>query len=270
LDQWYLITKPQLVQASPQAAAWLEEHHGGSLAHALRAEYPEHEWQDWRFASGAPRSFWLSTANQRSFFVWALAQLYPIERVQDLNNWYQVKQDQVVALGGYTLLKSYYNGSLGWALMGAFPDHAWLPWLFREVPKGVWTNMVYQQRYFEWLAKRLQISELSDWYTVSTSQIYKHGGRGLLNNHYDGSLTKALAHVYPTHPWEQWRFKQVARRFWDSIDNQRDYFDWLEKQLNITTKFGWYSIKTSDVDKHGGLVALLVDYYFQLFDLIPL
>ncbi len=41
---------------------------------------------------------------------------------------------------------------------------------------------------------------------VSLSDITKHGGAGLLQYYYGGSLIKALQTVYPEHSWKHWRF----------------------------------------------------------------
>lgn len=38
--------------------------------------------------------------------------------------------------------------------------------------------------------------ELDDWYGVTRKQVFAHGGCGLLNSRYDGSLFKALSNMY--------------------------------------------------------------------------
>jgi hypothetical protein len=44
----------------------------------------------------------------------------------------------------------------------------------------------------EKLATKVGVSKQDDWYTVTTNQVKKHGGAGLLS-HYKGSLRQGMA-----------------------------------------------------------------------------
>lgn len=63
----------------------------------------------------------------------------------------------------------------------------------------------------------------------------KCGGTSLFKEH--SSLVKALRAAFPEHKWHSSRFAEVAGRqprgFWNSIENQREYVEAMEKQLNI-------------------------------------
>lgn len=41
---------------------------------------------------------------------------------------------------------------------------------------------------------------------------------GLLTSHYNSSLIKALATIYPEHKWIPWKFGRVPRGFWSRKD----------------------------------------------------
>jgi hypothetical protein len=44
---------------------------------------------------------------------------------------------------------------------------------------------------------------------------------------------KALLALYPEHTWHEWMFSRVPDGFWNSIENQRRYLDWLAPQLKF-------------------------------------
>lgn len=56
-----------------------------------------------------------------------------------------------------------------------------------------------------------------------------------------------------------WRFAQVPKGFWDQINNQRQYFDWLSSQLGIQHLQDWSKLRSEDVEKNGP--AILSRYY---------
>ncbi len=72
--------------------------------------------------------------------------------------------------------------------------------------------------------------------------IIKLGGRGLLNNVYNGSPSLLVSTVYSEHEWLPWRFYKVSKKFWDDLKNQRVFMDWARKQLNYTNKEDWYKV----------------------------
>ncbi len=50
-----------------------------------------------------------------------------------------------------------------------------------------------------------EIKEPFDWNYVSIRQVHQHGGGGLLNKYYGGSLQRALQTLYPEHNWQRYR-----------------------------------------------------------------
>jgi hypothetical protein len=64
-----------------------------------------------------------------------------------------------------------------------------------------------------------------------------------------------------------WKFHRVDQGFWDSMENKRDYLDWLFKELKLSKMEDWYTVKMSDFRVlHGG--GLLTRYSNRPMDLI--
>jgi hypothetical protein len=157
----------------------------------------------------------------------------------------------VIVVGG-GLLVSHYGDSVFLALKTVYPQHTWLEWRFNQVPKGFWTEVPNHRRFFDWAATELKLENLDGWYNVTTSQVRDLGGSGLLANKYANSLEAALLAVYPSHPWNAWKFKTVPRSFWASAANRKAFFDWLASELGYKCLTDWYSATPTDLEDKGG------------------
>lgn len=51
-----------------------------------------------------------------------------------------------------------------------------------------------------------------------------------------------LSTVYPEYPWLPWKFAKCPDGYWDDINNQRQYMDWLGQSLGFKELSDWYSI----------------------------
>jgi hypothetical protein len=60
---------------------------------------------------------------------------------------------------------------------------------------------------------------------------------GLMAYYY--SVSSIFLKTFPEHDWEVWRFDHVPQGYWDDIQNQRRYMDWLSEQLKISYKTDW-------------------------------
>jgi hypothetical protein len=64
-----------------------------------------------------------------------------------------------------------------------------------------WAEWTVQKDFMDQLATKMQIKKPEDWYKVSSDNIKRNGGAGLVD-FYDGSLYKLLSAVYPKYPME--------------------------------------------------------------------
>ena len=49
-----------------------------------------------------------------------------------------------------------------------------------------------------------------------------------------------------------WLFQACPRNFWASVENQRQYLEWLEKELRIQKLEDWYTVTSETFKKHHG------------------
>jgi hypothetical protein len=74
--------------------------------------------------------------------------------------------------------------------------------------------------------------------------------------YFDGSLSKLLASVYPKHTWLEWKFKVIARKFWQVEENQRRFLEWAALQMNIQLPRDWNKVTVEQIKQLGGRTLL--------------
>src|SRR5438132_981027 len=94
-----------------------------------------------------PKYFWSKGQNQKQFFDWLGTHL----GYKEMEDWYNVRQENIHKCGGKELLSGYYNNSPSKALQSVYGEHTWVLWKFGQTPKGFWKKIENQRQYFDWL-----------------------------------------------------------------------------------------------------------------------
>jgi hypothetical protein len=135
------------------------------------------------------------------------------------------------------------------------------PFLWRTTNKLVmntvenvhWIEHSNSREFFDKFGKKMDYKMLDDFYNITAKGVKISGGGALLENLYNNSLIEALKDVYPWNKWLAWRFlDSVKPGFWDSKDNQKDFLDYLGKQLGFKLMEDWYTITQRHICEHGG------------------
>jgi hypothetical protein len=93
-------------------------------------------------------------------------------------------------------------------LQRLYPGHVWHPWKFTHVPRSWWEPRDHQREFLLWVGKQLSMTSMDAWYTVSTEDIMRFGGAGLLRQH-SRSVSAAVVTNFPEHTWQRYRFRQI-------------------------------------------------------------
>lgn len=103
----------------------------------------------------------------------------------------------------------------------------------------------------QFIENQLKIAERKDWYQITQQDIIRHGGSSLLSKHGHFPF-KMLQKMYPEHPWALSSFRELPRRFWKSLDWEKDvpgFVEWLGKQLEVETLEDWYRVSMSQISR---------------------
>lgn len=122
-----------------------------------------------------PHNFWKETENHRKYLD-SLGKKLNIEKWED---WYNVSVKQCIANGANRLFTAEYKGSLIRfahpcnfsnffirALQQNYPEYPWVISKFVFKPHKHWQKLENQRIFFDDLAKKLNITQWSDWYQV--------------------------------------------------------------------------------------------------------
>src|SRR5690349_8425763 len=122
-----------------------------------------------------------------------------------------------------------------------------------RLPLGFWEKKENQKWFFHWLGKRLGYKDLDDWYNVTTRDIIRHGGGGLLKGCYNGSVSQTMQGVYPEHNWMRWRFGRTPYIFWKKLKGDKTeitkLIDWIGQKLHVTHLDDWYRIPLHQIQQ---------------------
>ncbi len=111
--------------------------------------------------------------------------------------------------------------------------------------------MSKQRAFMDDIAKKLNITDINDWYKITHSPLVKHGCFTLLSK-YKHSIPALLKAVYPEHQWDKLRFSRIPPEYWGSLENQRTFMETLAKKLNVNTHEDWYKVSTWKLMRSGG------------------
>jgi hypothetical protein len=258
VEDWYQIDYRDIVDRG--GSTLIDSYYSGSKSDALMNCYVDTDWHPWRFGI-VPDDYWNDIDNRRKFFEYLGDKLS-----LTFDDWYDITRKSIFEQGGGGLLRIY--SSPGSALMSAFPEFSWEPWKFQTSVKEHWSIEENRRSYLDYIAEKLQLKGVDDWYEVSPSDFDKLGGYSLVDNRYHGNHSKAIMSIYPDVAWQPWRFVSMARK----LDPSRlgDYISWLEDKMGsnamqwqgITRQFAEDMVGKTFISKFGGSMVKILEKFY--------
>jgi len=193
------------------------------------------------------REFWFSITNQRNYFD-QIAQKYD---VKSPNDWNKLSYRKIAREGGQSILRQY--SSLSAALETVYPEYDWKSIKIRSrVVNKYWNNIENQRKFFDEFAARhnININRVDDWSNVTYQQVSQEGGKSILQQY--SSLLATLEALYPENDWKSCIRTRAPNNYWQSIENQRKFFDDFAKKQKICQPSDWSKVNYKKVVQEGG------------------
>ncbi|EFA83458.1 hypothetical protein PPL_03606 [Heterostelium album PN500] len=254
----------------------------GSLYSLLSFVEPDFKWEPWKFNTlttttsesesnnksiSNPRGFWKDQSHQLLYMKWLAEQLSFDDR--EYERWYTVGKSHFIKYRGRGLL-SVYGDSVYLLLSSLYPEFEWLPWKFDNTPKRFWSDRDNQIRYIKWLARKLEIKQLKDWYRITKLDFQENYGSSLLSlfggsparvvmtlidpkDHHDNlktGMVEKQQHV--ENKWQIWRFTCLPRAAKLDIEVLREFIQFAESHYAIESQADWYRLSWSQIRDIGG------------------
>jgi len=138
-------------------------------------------------------------------------------------------------------------------------DPVWCP---GPVPPHFWEDEKNRRNYLLWLAHKLRFRRMEQWYSVTRKDFIRNHGYTVLR-YYRGRPSEMLRSLLPEYDWCEWLFPVAPKTFWDSVENQRRFIEWLGGEMGVRRWQDWYRVTERDFKRHGG-DSLLTRYNYSL------
>lgn len=189
-------------------------------------------------------SNWIEVQNRKDFF----DRLGNGLDFKSLEDFYKIRIEDLKKCGGNVLFERLYDNLLLRAFEDVYPHHIWHEWRFLNNNRmECWNHDENQKDFLDELGKQLGFKTFRDWYNISTVEIIKNGGNGLLSK-YGKSSAKLVMSVYSKHKWKHINFNG----YWNNNERRRDFLDSLGKQLGYKKIEDWNRITKKIIRKNGG------------------
>jgi len=181
----------------------------------------------------------------------------------------------VVAGNGGRELVTLFRGGVPELISSNYPEFAFLPWKFAQMPSGYWQQIANRRSYVTWLMNVVGAKSPED---LRNHHFEENNGFGLLRAYHRSpseirkslvedsrsGVAAAAQNLVSDRPEVfAWRKKRI----WDNIENHKLYAEWLAKKLGIlrdslspTFMERWYSVSLKDFSTYGGGALLNMHY----------
>lgn len=206
MEDWYEITQLQIIE---KGGGGLLQRHRTSISRMITTVFSEHEWRLDMFIR-APKGLRNDSQGWRE----SLDSLGRRIGIKQMEDWYNVSLAQIRE-GDEALLTRYRN-SPSKMLTSLLPEHKWDLRRFTSKPRGTW-DIESQKIFMNQLAKKIDVTQMEQWYQVSAAQIREHGGGGLLSGRYSNSPPKMIISLFPEHHWNLRKFILTSKKLWGRL-----------------------------------------------------
>jgi hypothetical protein len=193
----------------------------------------------------APRHHWQDKRNCQQAVLWLGKQL----AFATVDDWYKVRAEDFKKLGLSSLL-AHYKSSATTAVLECHPKSKdMLPWRFKTVPTGFWSDAANLQPIAQHIAKQEGFSSIESWYGISKQLMRSHG------------LTKVLVRmslrqfVYAAVPEAResllpWAFAGCSSGYYANDDNLAEMAVYIKKKEGYDTLQGWLELSDEVLARH--------------------
>jgi hypothetical protein len=258
-----LVSKPPWITLLKNAGSALD-FYGKNFVHALQHLFPELGIDETKFKR-MPRGYWVDIKRQRELF-FTFAKLQGFDPLI-ADNWYNVDTEKLYSFKGVSSVLPHYNGSVRKALVTIFPDISLELRKFLKADK-YWSDVNNQKKVFLMYAEQHGFDPLiaQNWYSIPLNTVAEFKGAQSFLIYYGGSVTKALAHIFPSIDTNLF-VRKKPNKYWQNTKNQRKVLvDYAFSQgFNPLEPLGW-QCASKNILAFPGARAVLEQYNSRLQD----
>jgi hypothetical protein len=261
ISDWYRVTQNDFKK---NRGISLLKYYKKTTILLLRDLIHQVEWYEWMFEHHVPHGFWEKEDNHIRYLKW-------LEQKLNYNNpedWYKINGKILKESYGNKFLDAN-NGLIINSIIKYLPKYNLVEWKFDiNVPTNFWNDINNQRRYMDWLLETLNYTKVKDLYKLTPDNLKNNYGSGLLSK-YNNTLIKLVIAIYDEFTLYEWKFKcGVYNHFWDNIENQKRYMNWLYKKIKYKSMEDWHNLTLDIVRKNYGKTFISQHYGNSIINLL--
>ena len=258
LEDWLNISNNKIIQNGGYNL--IEKHYKKDKKILLSSLYPNFPW-DFSSYKKTERIF-QSIEEQRK----RMDEIFQKLKLKSHDDWFNIPRKKIIKNGGGKLLYYRYKGDLFLLLTTIYPNHSFtLPKhlnVFKSVeedkekeivliPSKKNFNSIENQRLFmDQLFTKLNLKTIDDWLSVTRDNLIQNGGLSLLR-YYKGDFSLLLQSIYPNFLIDFKSLKFKSHYYFTSIENQREFMDYLFKKFKLKSFDDWVKISRTKIQRSG-------------------
>ena len=197
-----------------------------------------------------------SIDHQRDF-INDLANKFQISPVDD---WQNITPTQIIKNGGKKLLQLYDNNLIS-MFSTLYPQFQFDFNLIKRTTKHYFKSIENQRHFMDKLYYKFHFTSFNDWSKISIKKINENGGKELLKL-YSNDMQRLFYSIYPNYPFSLEEIvKTNANNYFQSIENQKQFMDYLKNKFQLNSLDDWYQITRKQLKENGG--KSLISYYYS-------
>ena len=265
INDWLLISNKKIIKKNMKKIFLLI--YNENYKKFLQNIYPNYPWKFLNniFNNISPKLYFKSKKNQRNFMDYLFKKLKLNSLDQFINIKKELLKKRIKKYGGKKLLKKYKN-NLNLIFSSIYPNFPFdfinKSLLLNNINKKIQEKILEEnQRKMDKLFIKFKLNSLNDWVNIPKNKFIDRGGEKIFN-FYKGNFIELLQNIYPNFPWEISSFfrSSFPKFYFKSIENQKIFFDYLFKKLNLNSLDQFIKIKKKlmkkIIKKYGGKILL--------------
>ena len=206
--------------------------------------YQDYDWLPWKF-NRLSIDFWKDDKFARRYLDWLANEL----NIKSMDDWYNISIKVTIY---YLIINSFYFLFFLFIydifnfMLFLFVNFLFIFYIIKFFLFFIFLLLLFLFAFifhiFEYLIFNIFIFYYFYYFFLLICKDIANKNGYILIELYDMSLPKLLKSVYPEYPWLPWKFVRLPRNYWSNIENQREFMQYLSKQLNIKELSDWYNI----------------------------
>eukprot|EP01125_Pyxidicula_operculata_P009617 TRINITY_DN3159_c0_g2_i2.p1 TRINITY_DN3159_c0_g2~~TRINITY_DN3159_c0_g2_i2.p1 ORF type:complete len:521 (+),score=86.79 TRINITY_DN3159_c0_g2_i2:779-2341(+) len=250
IDDWYSVS---LIDFRKHGGyGLLKGYYNYSPVLAIIRNYPEHEWQPWKFER-VPVDHWDDRNNVRIYLT-HLAKIYGYKKKDD---WYNIDSESFKKHNGGGLLKKYHFSPYK-IISFAFPEYTWLPWKFNVIPHDE-NSIDNHMKFMDYLGMKLNYLRFDDWHSLQLTDLRNNDGSMMLSK-YPSSISVVVSDIYNSYRWSPWLFSITPKNTCSDVNNVLRFMDDFGRRSSISSFQEFYNCTVLQLLETEGFPGILSKY----------